>query len=184
MCDVLSIPEEEVSFWYMIYVWIHANIYRFFDLQPEILPPLETARRNRAFNVVHQSYMNHSWKDVLFMKLIRKNPNLSLEYCKKSLDQTGPLAKKQYDLVRRFRVCLCHTIWDRQTFLTNKPFFFIFSKWLILAAHFTIWISWSPRIRRCLTRTKKHFYSVFNIKHFEIWLKILGIFISSAKKKN
>ncbi|KAH8418332.1 hypothetical protein KR222_000108 [Zaprionus bogoriensis] len=80
-CDVQSIPDEE----------------------EEQLSPLEIARRKRAFNVIHQNYMNMSWHDVVFMKLLLKNPNLLLDYCHYSKDIVGPLSKNQYDVVRRFR---------------------------------------------------------------------------------
>ncbi|XP_064536533.1 uncharacterized protein LOC135427043 [Drosophila montana] len=79
-CDILSIPEEE----------------------EEILSPLETARRKRAFNVIHQNYLNDSWHDVLFMKNLRKNPNLLLDQCKNSRQFLATLCNRQYDIVRRF----------------------------------------------------------------------------------
>ncbi|XP_060657980.1 uncharacterized protein LOC132792574 [Drosophila nasuta] len=79
-CDVLSIPEEE----------------------EEILSPLEVSRRKRAFNVIHQNYLNNSWQDVLFMKILRSNPNLLLEQCKNSKSFLAGLSQSQYDIVRRF----------------------------------------------------------------------------------
>lgn len=79
-CDVLSLPEEE----------------------EEDPSPLEIARRKRAWNVIHQTYLNSSWNDVLLMKLIRKNPNLLLEQCKNSKHFLTNLSQTQYDIVRRF----------------------------------------------------------------------------------
>ncbi|XP_034478936.1 uncharacterized protein LOC117785141 [Drosophila innubila] len=79
-CDVLSIPEVE----------------------EENPSPLEIARRKRAFNVIHQNYLNLSWHDVLFMKTIRKNPNLLLEQCTNSKNFLANLSQSQYDIVRRF----------------------------------------------------------------------------------
>ncbi|XP_030567645.1 uncharacterized protein LOC115767481 [Drosophila novamexicana] len=87
-CDILSIPEEE----------------------EEILSPLEIARRKRAFNVIHQTYLNDSWYDVLFMKNLRKNPNLLLDQCKNSRPFLETLSNKQYDIVRRFmKMIHCRT---------------------------------------------------------------------------
>lgn len=111
ICDVLSIPDEKVQYKFL---FISINICKylsiFFDLQPEALSPLEMARRERAFNVVHQSYMNLSWKDFLFMRLIFRNPNLLLDICKYSKEHAGPLTKTKYDVIRRFRVRFCHFI--------------------------------------------------------------------------
>lgn len=83
-CDVLSIPEVE----------------------EENPSPLEIARRKRAFNVIHQNYLNLSWHDVLFMKTIRKNPNLLLDQCKNSRNFLANLSQTQYDIVRRFIVSI------------------------------------------------------------------------------
>lgn len=74
--------------------------------QEEILSPLEIARRKRAFNVIHQTYLNDSWYDVLFMKNLRKNPNLLLDQCKNSRPFLETLSNKQYDIVRRFMVSI------------------------------------------------------------------------------
>ncbi|XP_001995190.2 uncharacterized protein LOC6568883 isoform X1 [Drosophila grimshawi] len=79
-CDVLSIPEVE----------------------EEVLSPLEIARRARAFNVIHQTYLNDSWIDVLFMKQLRKNPSLLLDQCKRSKSFLKTLSVKQYEIVRQF----------------------------------------------------------------------------------
>ncbi|EDW60316.2 uncharacterized protein Dvir_GJ21410 [Drosophila virilis] len=79
-CDILSIPEiEEV-----------------------LLSPLEKARRSRAFNVIHQTYLNDSWVDVVFMKELRKNPNLLLDQCKRSKRLLQILSVEKYDVVRQF----------------------------------------------------------------------------------
>ncbi|XP_062136015.1 uncharacterized protein LOC133845550 [Drosophila sulfurigaster albostrigata] len=79
-CDVVSIPE----------------------IEEEILSPLEIARRRLAFKVVHQTYMNNSWYDILFMKLLRKNPSLLLEQCKRSKEVMEDISTKQYEIVRQF----------------------------------------------------------------------------------
>ncbi|XP_030567638.1 uncharacterized protein LOC115767473 [Drosophila novamexicana] len=79
-CDVLSIPETV----------------------EEVLSPLEIARRARAFNVIHQNYLNDSWYDVLFMKNLRKNPSLLLDQCKRSKSFLQTLAFKQYEIIRQF----------------------------------------------------------------------------------
>ncbi|KAH8369613.1 hypothetical protein KR093_000296, partial [Drosophila rubida] len=79
-CDVVSIPEvEEV-----------------------MLSPLEIARRNLAFNVVHQTYMNDSWYDIIFIKRLCKNPTLLLEYCKRSTGMMSAFPVKQYAIIRQF----------------------------------------------------------------------------------
>ncbi|XP_017868422.1 PREDICTED: uncharacterized protein LOC108617211 [Drosophila arizonae] len=79
-CDIQSIPDEEEIF----------------------LSPLEIARRKRAFNVIHQTYLNESWYDVLFLKNLRTNPSLLLRQCKNSRQFLETLVNKQYDVVRRF----------------------------------------------------------------------------------
>ncbi|EDW10428.2 uncharacterized protein LOC6580681 [Drosophila mojavensis] len=79
-CDVLSIPE----------------------IIEEILSPLEVSRRARAFNVIHQNYLNDSWYDVLFMKNLRNNPSLLLDQCKRSKSFLKTLAFKQYEIIRQF----------------------------------------------------------------------------------
>ncbi|XP_017836156.1 uncharacterized protein LOC108595437 isoform X1 [Drosophila busckii] len=79
-CDVLSIPEEE----------------------EEILSPLEAARRQRAFNIAHQTFLNEAWLDVRFMKNLNKNPNLFLRQCKYSKDFLEMFSRKQYAIVRKF----------------------------------------------------------------------------------
>lgn len=81
-CDVQSIPEiEEV-----------------------LLSPMEIARRKRAFNIFHQSYINDSWVDVLFMKMLCKNPTLLLPQCKESSYILYQISRKQYEIVRKFMV--------------------------------------------------------------------------------
>ncbi|XP_017123140.1 uncharacterized protein LOC108143331 [Drosophila elegans] len=79
-CDVQSIPE----------------------VPEEMLSPMEIARRKRAFNIFHQSYINDSWIDVLFMKMLCKNPNLLLPQCKESSYFLQNLSSKQYEIVRKF----------------------------------------------------------------------------------
>ncbi|XP_030375442.1 uncharacterized protein LOC115624752 [Scaptodrosophila lebanonensis] len=79
-CDVLSIP----------------------DIEEELLSPLEVARRKRCFDVFNQVYMDKSWIDVLFLRNLRKNPNLLLEQCKNSKDYLSALTTKQYDVVMKF----------------------------------------------------------------------------------
>ncbi|EDW48634.1 GM19817 [Drosophila sechellia] len=79
-CDVQSIPE----------------------VPEEMLSPMEIARRKRAFNIFHQSYINDSWIDVLFMKMLCKNPNLLLPQCKESSYFLQQLSSKQYEIVRKF----------------------------------------------------------------------------------
>ncbi|KAH8270772.1 hypothetical protein KR018_001025 [Drosophila ironensis] len=79
-CDVQSIPEIE-------------------EIQ---LSPMEIARRKRAFNIFHQSYINDSWVDVLFMKNLCKNPTLLLPQCKESSYILYGLSRKQYEIVRKF----------------------------------------------------------------------------------
>lgn len=81
-CDVQSIPE----------------------VPEEMLSPMEIARRKRAFNIFHQSYINDSWIDVLFMKMLCKNPNLLLSQCKESSYFLQQLSSKQYEIVRKFMV--------------------------------------------------------------------------------
>ncbi|XP_068142320.1 outer dynein arm-docking complex subunit 4 isoform X1 [Drosophila tropicalis] len=79
-CDVISIPE----------------------IEEELLPPLEIARRKRAFDVFNQMYMDESWIDVVFLKNLRRNPNLLLNQCKYSKDYLGLLTTKQYETVKKF----------------------------------------------------------------------------------
>lgn len=76
------------------------------DVEEEMLSPMEVARRKRAFNIFHQSYINDSWIDVLFMKLLCKNPNLLLPQCKESTYFLYNISRKQYDIVRKFMVRL------------------------------------------------------------------------------
>ncbi|XP_022230279.1 uncharacterized protein LOC111079410 [Drosophila obscura] len=79
-CDVVSIPEiEEV-----------------------LLSPLEIARRKRAFNIFHQTYLNESWVDVLFMKSLLSNPALLLSQCRESSYFLNKISVKQYEIVRKF----------------------------------------------------------------------------------
>ncbi|XP_017001873.2 outer dynein arm-docking complex subunit 4 [Drosophila takahashii] len=79
-CDVLSIPE----------------------IEDEMLSPLEIARRSRAFNVCNQMFIDRSWLDVIFLKHVRKNPNLLLDQCKKSTEYLQPLTLKKYDEIKNF----------------------------------------------------------------------------------
>lgn len=72
--------------------------------QEELLSPLEIARRLRAFNVFHQTYLSISANDVIFLKNLRKNPSLLLTQCKRSRAVLKALTDKQYDVVRRFMV--------------------------------------------------------------------------------
>ncbi|KAH8298447.1 hypothetical protein KR044_003475 [Drosophila immigrans] len=72
------------------------------ETEEEVLPPIEIARRRRAFNVLHQTYMNDSWYDIIFMKHLRKNPSLLLPQCKRSNSFVAGLSNKQYDIVRQF----------------------------------------------------------------------------------
>ncbi|XP_060657836.1 uncharacterized protein LOC132792457 [Drosophila nasuta] len=78
------------------------DVVSILETEEEILPPIEIARRKRAFNVVHQTYMNDSWYDILFMKNLRKNPSLLLPQCKRSNSFVESLVNKQYDIVRQF----------------------------------------------------------------------------------
>lgn len=79
-CDVLSILEDK----------------------EDILSPLEVARRKRAFNVFHQTYMNENWIDFIFMKDLRKNPNLLNDQCLRSKDILKKLVFGQYQIIRQF----------------------------------------------------------------------------------
>ncbi|XP_034477602.1 uncharacterized protein LOC117784096 [Drosophila innubila] len=79
-CDVVSIPE----------------------IEEEILSPLEISRRKRAFNVLHQTYINESWYDIYYMKHLRKNPSLLLEQCKRSRGILESLSMKQYEIIKQF----------------------------------------------------------------------------------
>ncbi|XP_034650880.1 uncharacterized protein LOC117890243 [Drosophila subobscura] len=79
-CDVLSIPEVE----------------------EQLLSPLEIARRKRAFNIFHQTYLNESWVDVVFMKSLLNNPALLLSQCKESNYFLNKISVKQYEIVRKF----------------------------------------------------------------------------------
>ncbi|XP_039483594.1 uncharacterized protein LOC120446615 [Drosophila santomea] len=79
-CDVQSIPE----------------------VPEEMLSPMEIARRKRAFNIFHQSYINDSWIDVLFMKMLCKNRTLLLPQCRESSYFLQLLSTKQYEIVRKF----------------------------------------------------------------------------------
>ncbi|KAH8355299.1 hypothetical protein KR093_010718 [Drosophila rubida] len=79
-CDVISVLESE----------------------EEVLSPIEVARRKRAFNVLHQTYMNDSWYDILFLKNLRKNPSLLLPQCKRSNSFVESISNKQYDIVKQF----------------------------------------------------------------------------------
>ncbi|KAH8253294.1 hypothetical protein KR032_004615 [Drosophila birchii] len=72
------------------------------DVEEELLSPMEIARRKRAFNIFHQSYLNDSWIDVLFMKMLAKNPNLLLPQCKESSFFLYNISRKQYEIVRKF----------------------------------------------------------------------------------
>ncbi|KAM8713742.1 hypothetical protein ACLKA7_013982 [Drosophila subpalustris] len=79
-CDILSILEDE----------------------EEILSPLEIERRKRAFNILHQTFMNENWIDFIFMKELRKNPNLLNEHCLQSKDVMKKLVVEQYRIIRQF----------------------------------------------------------------------------------
>ncbi|XP_017072286.1 uncharacterized protein LOC108108692 [Drosophila eugracilis] len=79
-CDVLSIPE----------------------IEDEMLSPLEIARRNRAFDVFNQMYLDRSWLDMIFLKHVRKNPTLLLDQCKKSYEFLQTITTKKYDELKGF----------------------------------------------------------------------------------
>ncbi|XP_016959551.1 uncharacterized protein LOC108030890 isoform X1 [Drosophila biarmipes] len=79
-CDVQSIPE----------------------IEEKLLSPLEIARRSRAFNVCNQMFIDRSWLDVVFLKHVRRNPNLLLNQCKRSTDYLQPLTLKKYDEIKHF----------------------------------------------------------------------------------
>eukprot|EP00099_Drosophila_melanogaster_P021982 NP_649332.1 uncharacterized protein Dmel_CG7634 [Drosophila melanogaster] len=79
-CDVLSIPE----------------------IEEEMLSPLEIARRSRAFDVFNQMFIDRSWHDVIFLKHVRKNPNLLLNQCKNSTEYLQTLSTKKYDEIKSF----------------------------------------------------------------------------------
>uniref|UniRef100_A0A6P4FFC1 Uncharacterized protein LOC108050659 n=1 Tax=Drosophila rhopaloa TaxID=1041015 RepID=A0A6P4FFC1_DRORH len=79
-CDVLSIPE----------------------IEDEMLSPLEIARRSRAFDVFNQMFIDRSWHDVIFLKHVRKNPNLLLDQCKNSNEYLKTLTMKKYDEIKHF----------------------------------------------------------------------------------
>ncbi|XP_034108545.1 uncharacterized protein LOC117570798 [Drosophila albomicans] len=79
-CDVLSVLEEV----------------------EEILSPLEIARRKRAFNIVHQTYMNKTWIDFVFMRLLTENKSLHLDQCKRSHGFLQKLVFEQYKIIREF----------------------------------------------------------------------------------
>ncbi|KAH8285203.1 hypothetical protein KR054_006150 [Drosophila jambulina] len=72
------------------------------DVEEELLSPMEIARRKRAFNIFHQSYLNDSWIDVLFLKMLCKNPSLLLPQCKESSYFLYNISRKQYEIVRKF----------------------------------------------------------------------------------
>ncbi|XP_034479267.1 uncharacterized protein LOC117785397 [Drosophila innubila] len=78
------------------------DVVSILETEEEVLSPIEIARRKRAFNVLHQTYMNDSWYDILFMKNLRKNPSLLLNQCKRSKNFLQTLSSKQYDIVRQF----------------------------------------------------------------------------------
>ncbi|XP_034476753.1 uncharacterized protein LOC117783454 [Drosophila innubila] len=79
-CDILSILEDK----------------------KEILSPLEIERRKRAFNVLHQTFTNENWIDFIFMKELRKNPNLLNDQCVRSKDILKKLVFEQYQIIRQF----------------------------------------------------------------------------------
>lgn len=92
---------------YTIFISISCS---FMHKQEIFLSPLEIARRKRAFNVIHQTYLNESWYDVLFLKNLRTNPSLLLRQCKNSRQFLETLVNKQYDVVRRFIVSIKHKV--------------------------------------------------------------------------
>ncbi|KAH8295838.1 hypothetical protein KR018_011691, partial [Drosophila ironensis] len=79
-CDVLSIPEID-------------------EIQ---LSPLEIARRSRAFDVFNQMFLDRSWVDVIFLKNLRKNPNLLLDQCKNSKSFLKNLSTSKYEDLKTF----------------------------------------------------------------------------------
>ncbi|XP_043649000.1 uncharacterized protein LOC122617276 isoform X2 [Drosophila teissieri] len=79
-CDVLSIPE----------------------IEEEMLSPLEIARRSRAFDVFNQMFIDRSWHDVIFLKHVRKNPNLLLDQCKNTTEYLRTLSTKKYEEIKSF----------------------------------------------------------------------------------
>ncbi|KAH8371793.1 hypothetical protein KR093_008843, partial [Drosophila rubida] len=78
-CDVLSVPE----------------------IQEERLSPREIARRNRAFDICNQYYINKSWKDVVFLKELRKNPNVLMKQFNNS-KELEILTIHQYRIINKF----------------------------------------------------------------------------------
>ncbi|XP_017139713.1 uncharacterized protein LOC108154102 [Drosophila miranda] len=78
------------------------DVLSILEIEDELLSPLEIARRNRAFNVFNQIYMDKSWIDVVFLKKLLRNPTLLLEQCRNSKYFLGALNKKKYEEIKIF----------------------------------------------------------------------------------
>ncbi|KAH8405329.1 hypothetical protein KR222_005353 [Zaprionus bogoriensis] len=78
-CDILSVLEQE----------------------EELISPLEKARRKRAFDVCNQVYENNSWLDVVFLKNLRKNPNLQLGQSANSW-RLRKFTEERYEIIRKY----------------------------------------------------------------------------------
>ncbi|KAH8300082.1 hypothetical protein KR044_009674 [Drosophila immigrans] len=79
-CDVLSIPE----------------------IHEQLLSPREIARRRRAFDICNQYYMDKSWKDVIFLKNLNKNPNVLMKQYKVSNEFLRVFNVQQYNIIKKF----------------------------------------------------------------------------------
>ncbi|XP_017155449.1 uncharacterized protein LOC108164311 [Drosophila miranda] len=78
------------------------DVLSILEIEEELIPPLEIARRSRAFNVFNQMYIDKSWMDVVFLKQLLRNPTLLLEQCHNSKYFLGALNKKKYEELKNF----------------------------------------------------------------------------------
>ncbi|XP_023176780.2 uncharacterized protein LOC111603428 [Drosophila hydei] len=79
-CDVLSIQAKE----------------------PKILSPLGKKRHERRLIAFSQVYVPYAWKDIIFLKNIRDNPNLLVKQSIESSDFLQTLVNDRYNTVRSF----------------------------------------------------------------------------------
>ncbi|XP_016937300.3 uncharacterized protein r-cup [Drosophila suzukii] len=49
------------------------------DRKEEMLSPLEMERRRRKTKIYYQNYLGRNWTDFIFLKTLRRNPNILLE---------------------------------------------------------------------------------------------------------
>ncbi|BFG01389.1 uncharacterized protein DMAD_01151 [Drosophila madeirensis] len=73
------VPKDRRPHWKIIREQQQCDVQSVQEAETEILSPLEQARRRRKTKIFYQNYLHGSWKDFLFFKTLRQNPNLLLD---------------------------------------------------------------------------------------------------------